>query len=164
MRAVLTWLLATKRRQNIFCRQSLRRRRRVKRRLKTNARYGPPIPSASPAQKPYTREDNFSGGRPEFDHTNKCATRITQNTQDSPHGYFLFTYSLSCSLYDFGGCRIHFKNDFLHFLTTRRCQIRTDFGRIGIQLRIFKCRIKSQSESFDLLVRRVWWQKEGPTK
>ena len=48
MRAVLTWLLATKRQQNIFCRQSLRRRRRVKRPLKTNAGYGPPIPSASP--------------------------------------------------------------------------------------------------------------------
>jgi len=47
MRAVLTWLLATKRQQNIFCRQSLRRRRRVKRPLKTNAGYRPPIPSAS---------------------------------------------------------------------------------------------------------------------
>jgi hypothetical protein len=39
--------LATKRQQNIFCRQSLRRRRWVKRPLKTNAEYGPPIPSAS---------------------------------------------------------------------------------------------------------------------
>ena len=64
MRALLTWLLATKRQQNIFCRQSLRRRRRVKRPLKTNAGYGPPIPSASQAQKPYFREDHFSGGSP----------------------------------------------------------------------------------------------------
>ena len=61
MRALLTWLLATKRQQNIFCRQSLRRRRRVKRQLKTDAGYGPPIPSASQAQKPYFREDHFSG-------------------------------------------------------------------------------------------------------
>ena len=52
MRADLTWLLATKRQQNIFCRQSLRRRRRVKRPLKTNAGYGQPIPSASMTTRP----------------------------------------------------------------------------------------------------------------
>ena len=64
MRAVLTWLLATERRQNILCRQSLRRRRRVKRSLKTNAGYGSPTPNASQTQKPYFRQDHFSGGRP----------------------------------------------------------------------------------------------------
>ena len=64
MRAVLTWLLATKRRQNVCCGQSLRRRRRVNRPLKTNAGYGPPIPSASRLKKPCFSEDHFSGVSP----------------------------------------------------------------------------------------------------
>ena len=80
--AVLTWLLATNRRRNIFCWQAIRHKRRAKRPPKTSDQGGPPTPSASKAHKPYIREDHFSGGRPArvdtFQHQTRGRSLVTE--------------------------------------------------------------------------------------